>query len=71
MEKLRENIFKFTKIAFAVLAAGGTLGFVVPKLNQAITRKMIKQEKNNQENAVKPTSQKAQIIPMKKSNIKT
>lgn len=47
--------FKFTKVAMAVLLAGGTLGFVVPKINQAITKKMLKndakkQQKNENEN---------------------
>lgn len=43
--------FKFTKIALSVLLAGGTLGFVVPKINQAITKKMLKNdEKKRQKN---------------------
>ena len=43
--------FKFTKIVLSVLLAGGTLGFVVPKINQAITKKMLKNdEKKRQKN---------------------
>lgn len=42
--------FKFTKIALSVLLAGGTLGFVVPKINQAITRKMLKNDAKKQQN---------------------
>lgn len=38
--------FKFTKVAASVIAAGGFLGFVVPKINQAITRKILKSKKN-------------------------
>ena len=43
--------FKFTKIALSVLLAGGTLGFVVPKINQAITRKMLKNDEKKQQKA--------------------
>ncbi len=42
--------FKFTKIALSVLMAGGTLGFVVPKINQAVTRKMLKNDEKKQQN---------------------
>jgi len=38
--------FKFTKVAAAVVAAGGFLGFVVPKINQSVTRKLLKSKKN-------------------------
>ena len=41
--------FKFTKVAAAVVAAGGFLGFVVPKINQSITRKMLKSAKKKEE----------------------
>ena len=53
LEAFRKKLitFKFTKIAFAVVAAGGTLGFIVPKINQSITRKLLKKDnKNNQNN---------------------
>lgn len=39
--------FKFTKVIASVIAAGGTLGFVVPKINQAITRKMLSSKKES------------------------
>ena len=42
--------FKFTKIALSVLLAGGTLGFVVPKINQSITKKMLKNDAKKQQN---------------------
>ena len=67
LESVKKKLiaFKFTKIAFAVLAAGGTLGFIVPKLNQAITRKMIKQEKNgNKDNSAQTIVQSSQVTPI-------
>lgn len=45
--------FKFSKIALSVILAGGTLGFVVPKINQSITRKMLKNETKKQQNEIK------------------
>ncbi len=42
--------FKFTKIASSILLANGLVGFVVPKMNQAITRYYHRNDlKNNQE----------------------
>lgn len=46
--------FKFTKVITAVLLAGGTLGFVVPKINQSITRKMMNADKKKKMNQDTP-----------------
>ena len=40
--------FKFSKIAGAIFAATGFVGFVVPKINQAITRKVMDKQQNKQ-----------------------
>ena len=42
--------FKFTKVAFSVIAAAGILGFVVPKLNQMVTRHILKTKKDDKIN---------------------
>lgn len=48
--------FKFTKVALSVLLAGSILGFVVPKINQNITRKLLKSENKNETNNKSQTS---------------
>lgn len=55
LEAVRKKLitFKFTKIALSVLLAGGTLGFVVPKINQAVTRKMLKNDEKKQQKTEK------------------
>ena len=45
--------FKFTKIAASIILANGLVGFVVPKLNQAITRAYRSKNPNKEQN--KPT----------------
>ena len=42
--------FKFTKVIASVLIANAFIGFVLPKINQAITRSYHKKEKQNQNN---------------------
>lgn len=58
LEAVKKNLvaFKFTKIALSVILAGGTLGFVVPKINQAITRKMLKNDEKKQQNKANETT---------------
>lgn len=51
--------FKFTKIALSVILAGGTLGFIVPKINQAITKKMLKNDEKRQQK----TKDKLELTP--------
>ena len=40
--------FKFTKVIASVLIANAFIGFILPKINQAITRSYHKNDKNNQ-----------------------
>lgn len=46
--------FKFGKIIFSVIAATGLIGFLLPKINQSITRNVIQKsrEKNGKKNEV-------------------
>lgn len=48
--------FKFTKITASVLLAAGFLGFVVPKINQGITRRMLKRDKKKNVNTPEKTN---------------
>lgn len=51
-------VFKFSKIILSTLLATGFVGFVLPKINQAITRKIIHKDKEQQtqENLNKPNT---------------
>ena len=42
--------FKFTKVIASVLIANAFIGFILPKINQAITRSYHKNDKNNSQN---------------------
>lgn len=50
--------FKFTKIAASIILANGLVGFVVPKMNQAITRSF---HKNDSKNPPQNNSEKLQM----------
>ena len=56
LEKSRKFLigFKFTKVALAVLAAVTLLGFIIPKVNQKITRMFLKGDKKKSENTPAP-----------------
>jgi len=62
-------IFKFAKIIASILLSNAVIGFVLPKLNQAITRKYQKsledfdQKVKDKKNCDTPTAQKTQNPP--------
>lgn len=60
--------FKFTKIISSIVLANAVIGFVVPKLNQAITRryqKSIKNTENNNKTATQNLDNKANTTEQK------
>ncbi len=66
-EKARKFLigFKFAKIAFAVVAAASILGFVVPKVNQKITRAVLKGKKQESKDKVEVQNAEKPLVKTK------
>ncbi len=57
--------FKFTKVATAVVLAGGFLGFVVPKINQKVTKKLLNHDSKKNENKNKNIFENPSLMNVK------